>query len=108
MSQAGEAVVNGLPYIQAFRSFDQVVSKCFGVSLKEGYKEAIEDFKTAYMNLGITVTPKVYCFRYLHFFRYQFQVHIVFQHINEFLSQVNSSEESTNFGNLQKLDINII
>ena len=45
MSQAGEAVVNGLPYIQAFRSFDQVVSKCFGVSLKEGYKEAIEDFK---------------------------------------------------------------
>ena len=59
MSQAGEAVVNRLPYIQAFRSFDQVVSKCFGVSLKEGYKEAIEDFKTAYMNLGITVTPKV-------------------------------------------------
>ena len=59
MSESGEAVINGLPYIQAFRSFDQVVSKCFGVSLKEGYKEAIGDFKTAYINLGITVTPKV-------------------------------------------------
>ena len=59
MSEAGEAVINGLPYIQAFRTFDQVVSKCFGVTLEEGYKEAIEEFRAAYMDLGVTVTPKV-------------------------------------------------
>ena len=59
MSESGEAIVNGLPYIQAFRTFDEVVSKCFGVNVKEGYKEAIEHFKAAYMALGITVTLKV-------------------------------------------------
>ena len=59
MSDSGEAIVNGLPYIQAFRAFDEVVSKCFGVTVNEGYKEAIDQFRTAYMALGITVTPKV-------------------------------------------------
>ena len=59
MSQSGEAIVNGLPYIQAFRTFDEVVSDSFGVNVKEGYKDAIEKFKAAYMVLGITVTPKV-------------------------------------------------
>ena len=52
MSDSGEAIVNGLPYIQAFRAFDEVVSKCFGVTVNEGYKEAIDQFRTAYLALG--------------------------------------------------------
>ena len=59
MGQTEEAIVNGLPYIHTFRAFDRVVSTSFGVTLEEGYKEAIGQFKAAYLSLDITVTPKV-------------------------------------------------
>ena len=59
IGQTEDAIVNGLPYIHTFRAFDQVVSTSFGVDLKEGYQEAISKFRVAYLNLGITVTPKV-------------------------------------------------
>ena len=60
MKESEDAVLNGLPYVHAFRAFDRVVSMCFGVTLKAGYEQAIQQFKTAYMDIGISVTPKVY------------------------------------------------
>ena len=60
MGQTNEAIMNGLPFILAFRTFEQVVSTCFAVTLKEGYLDAIMAFRAAYMSLGISITPKVY------------------------------------------------
>ena len=59
MGQSEAVIVNGLPFIQAFRAFEQVVTSCFAVTLKEGYLQAIVAFREAYMSLGITITPKV-------------------------------------------------
>ena len=57
--ESTEVMMKGLEYVQAFRAFDKVVSSCFGVSLKEGFKEDILEFKRVYTSLGISVTPKV-------------------------------------------------
>ena len=54
-----EVLLNGLPYVHAFRAFSAVVDTCFGVALKDGYKENIQEFKRLYLSLGISVTPKV-------------------------------------------------
>ena len=59
MAESKDVIVNGLPYIHAYRAFKQVVSRFFAVTLKEEYTAAIDVFKTAYLSLGITVTPKV-------------------------------------------------
>ena len=58
--QSDSVILNGLPFILAFRTFASVVDSCFGVSLKSGYEDAIRKFKEAYLSLDITVTPKVY------------------------------------------------
>lgn len=63
MRESEDVVLNGLPYIHAFRAFDRVVSMCFGVALKPGYEVAIQQFRTAYLDIGISVTPKVYLLR---------------------------------------------
>ena len=76
-------IINGLPFITAFRAFSEVVDSCFGVVLKPDYIAKIQNFKTAYMALDITVTPKA---------------HIVFQHIAEFLSRVNAGENLSTVG----------
>ena len=59
MLESGDVVINGLPYIQTFRAFDSVVKLCFGVTLQPGYEAAIETFKSTYLDLNISVTPKV-------------------------------------------------
>ena len=59
MKESDEVVLNGLPYIHTFKTFDDVVKRCFGVKLLPGYETAINTFKDTYVNLGITVTPKV-------------------------------------------------
>ena len=59
MLECGDVVINGLPYIQTFRAFDSVVKLCFGVTLQPGYEAAIETFKSTYLDLNISVTPKV-------------------------------------------------
>ena len=56
MSEGGEDIIKGLPFIKAL---DRVVSLCFGILLDPAYVEAIQDFKKSYLDLGITVTPKV-------------------------------------------------
>ena len=59
MMQSGDVIIRGLPYIETFRAFDKVVKMCFGVVLQPGYESAIDSFKNSYMNLNLTVTPKV-------------------------------------------------
>ena len=63
-------LLEGLPYIAAFRAFDKVVHACFGMELDPEYKEHIAKFSQLYRELGISVTPKV---------------HILERHVAEFL-----------------------
>lgn len=62
-----------LKYVKAFDTFKKVVEACFGNNLEEGYKSRIEDFKKAYMDLGISVTPKI---------------HAVFYHVEQFCHKI--------------------
>ena len=63
-----------IPYVEAFRSFRHVKDTCFGFNLIPGYKNAIQEFISAYMKLGIPVSLKV---------------HIVFEHIIQFCEKYN-------------------
>lgn len=58
-----------LPYIAAFKAFSKVVTGCYGSFLDPMVEDYIADFKQKYLDLGISVTPKV---------------HAVFHHILEF------------------------
>ena len=46
-------------FVPALRAFGRVVKSCFGLSLSPTYKADIEHFRKCYLNLGISVTPKV-------------------------------------------------
>ena len=59
MKESDDVVLRGLPYVDTFRAFDRVVTMCFGVNLIPGYEAAIQRFKSSYLNLEISVTPKV-------------------------------------------------
>ena len=58
-----------LKYVKVFRAFERVVTSCFGTSLDSNYRENIQRFRDAYMDLSVRVTPKI---------------HAVFHHIAEF------------------------
>jgi hypothetical protein len=60
--EANVMVVEGLPYIAAFRALDKVVKACFGMELSSNYKECIAKFSQLYRELEISVTPKVEIF----------------------------------------------
>lgn len=49
-----------LPYVMAFRNFAKVIDSCFGGELNCDYETYIDRFKDSYMDLGISVTPKVH------------------------------------------------
>lgn len=57
-----------IEYVEVFRCLNQVVSSCFGKTLNPGYRTHINNFKSAYLNLNINVTPKV---------------HAIFHHVSE-------------------------
>ena len=40
------------PFVDAFRAFSDVTSKCFGHSLKEGWEEAVSTFEEKYTLTG--------------------------------------------------------
>ena len=65
-----------LPFIAAFKSFNDIVNKCFGMQLKPGWQEAIETFKTDYLHCNISITSKA---------------HIVFAHLKSFLIENDSA-----------------
>ena len=54
-----EAVINGLPFIKTVRAFRKVVDSSFGLELDPKYKDAIIEFKMSYLELQISITPKV-------------------------------------------------
>ena len=58
-----------IPYVETFRKFQKVKETCFGKDLHPDYKNAIKEFKSSYIGLGIPVSLKV---------------HIVFDHIIPF------------------------
>ena len=60
MSEGPQEISKGVPYIKVLRLFDNVVDTCFGMALKPKYDEAILAFKEAYMEQGVSITPKVY------------------------------------------------
>lgn len=49
-----------IPYFNAFESFSKVVHSCFGSDLLPDFSTKIDEFYTSYLNLGISVTPKVH------------------------------------------------
>ena len=74
LKQPSQVILNGLPYLAALRALDKVVGACFSVDLDPAYPSYIQIFKEAYCDLDISITPKV---------------HIIFQHIEEFLLKQN-------------------
>ena len=65
-----ETAAKTLPFVQALRLLDRVVTSCFGQDLACEYEDCIKAFSHQYRTLGISVTPKI---------------HIIEQHIVEFL-----------------------
>lgn len=63
-------------FIETLRHFKEVVTSCFGTTLQENYKETIQKFKTSFLFLPISVTPKV---------------HAVFYHVSEFVEKHQTS-----------------
>lgn len=59
MNQPSEAIINGLPFTQTIKAFNKVVEACFGLKLDPAYKAAIAEFRRLYLELDISVTPKV-------------------------------------------------
>ena len=67
--------LNCKPLVRCFRSFNVVVSSCFGQDLHPSYKEDIKMFRQDYLDLNINMTPKV---------------HAVIFHIVEFCERVDT------------------
>ena len=60
MSEAGvEVLERGLPYVELLKIFSEIVDICFGTQLKRDPADCIDTFKSKYLSLGISVTPKV-------------------------------------------------
>ena len=56
-------------FVLALRAFDAVRKSCFGQELEESFLMDIENFRQAYLALGINITPKV---------------HILLDHVGDF------------------------
>ena len=48
------------PYVVTFRAFRKVVRSCFSIHLDDDFEETINEFKENFIELGISVTPKVH------------------------------------------------
>lgn len=61
--------VGCLKYVQCFIDFKEVVKSCFSIKLHENYRIKIEKFQQSYLDLKISVTPKVHAvfFHVVHF-----------------------------------------
>ena len=53
----------------ALRAFDKFRKSCYGFDLAENYKELLVEFRLAYMDLKMPITPKL---------------HVIFHHVVEF------------------------
>lgn len=61
-------------YVQCFQDFQRVVKSCFSNELNDDYKNNIEKFQRSYLDLNISITPKV---------------HAVFFHVSHFCEKTN-------------------
>ena len=55
-------------FLTAFRAFNAVVTSTFSYELDKDYKQHIEQFRCAWLDCGLTITPKA---------------HLVFEHLEE-------------------------
>ena len=62
-------IIEGLAYAAAFEAFNSVVESCFGYHLNHDFVKSINHFKDMYLNLEISVTPKLHAifFMFQHF-----------------------------------------
>ena len=65
-----------LKYVQTLQDFKSVVHDCFGNVLRSSYEKSIEKFKSSFLSLEVSVTPKI---------------HAVFYHVPDFCRSVNKS-----------------
>merc|ERR1712055_839787 len=56
-------------YVHILRSLYEVILSCFGMTLEPGYENDIIRFKEIYVDLGLSITPKV---------------HILIEHVPDF------------------------
>jgi hypothetical protein len=61
-------------YVDTLDAFNEVRKACFSVELLPNYQEAILEFKAKYLQLDLSVTPKIHC---------------VFEHLIEFCHKKN-------------------
>ena len=66
------APIGHLKYVEVFQKFKNVVDDCFSNTLKPTFKTSIKEFRTSYLSLGISVTPKV---------------HAIINHVEEFCTK---------------------
>ena len=59
LKESSEAVINGMPFMKTVRAFRKVVDSSFGLELDPQYKETINEFKMSYLELEISIIPKV-------------------------------------------------
>ena len=52
------------PFVTAFRKLDIVVKSCFGSEIHPDYSDAILSSQQAYLDLGISITPKIHAIFY--------------------------------------------
>jgi hypothetical protein len=74
--------LNCLKYVQCLCTFELVVKSCFGNNLLNNFENAIQQFKSDFIQLDISVTPKI---------------HAIFYHIEEFCKH-----ESGGLGNFSE------
>lgn len=77
--------ISSLKYVKAFDDFNAVVKACFSMKLDPNFRQIIENFKRSYLDLGISITPKV---------------HAVFFHVPDFCAETQAglgfySEQAT-------------
>ena len=65
--------LEGKKFVTAFRDLNIVIKSCFGSTLEPHYEDAISCFKRSFMDLCISVTPKI---------------HAIFFHVIDFCSSV--------------------
>ena len=71
-----ENVYSVQKYVHILRCLYKVVTSCFGMELDKEYEIHIQEFKDVYVNLGISITPKV---------------HILVHHVSDFINKHNRS-----------------
>lgn len=52
--------IHCLKYVKCFSDFSNVVNSCFSTFLDEKFEVYVSQFKTSYLDLGISTTPKVH------------------------------------------------